>query len=208
MGEFLHGAGRAAQMHQHHCRLMSPHNLGQSRIIAKTAHIVDDLRAGSERPVRDSGLGSVDRNRNPKPFAAEGFNHGDGAVNLLGCLDRLGTGTRGFSADVQQVGAFAFNLKSPGDGGPAVKITASVGKRIRRDVENAHYQGVASQGQGLAGQLQQKGLAVLKRQFGEWNLDPANLSGSRFLVLGQAWRLFRAAHRTRLDNLLRLVLIV
>ena len=51
--------------------------------------------------------------------------------------NRLGSGPRGFAADIEQIGAFLDQFQTVRDRGRRIELPAAVGKRIGRDVDDA-----------------------------------------------------------------------
>jgi len=55
------------------------------------------------------------------------------------------TRPRGFRADVDHVRALFFEFDRPGEGAIRIGVLATIGKRIRRDVEHGHQQRAVSE---------------------------------------------------------------
>ena len=59
-------------------------------------------------------------------------------MQFPGLADRLGPGPRGFAADVQDIRALRHEFQRVGDGGGGIQKFTAVGKRVGRDVDDAH----------------------------------------------------------------------
>src|SRR5690606_31488683 len=72
---------------------------------------------------------------------AQAFQHGQQAVDFFLQAHRGRARTRGFGADVDNVGAFGGKLQAVRNGGVGFEMARSVGKRIGGDVEDPHDHG-------------------------------------------------------------------
>ena len=101
------GSARLAIVHDDDRRAVLGDDARHVGIALQAPHVIDDGRAGLERPARHGGFARIDRNgdaeRNDgrqnglKPFALLVERH----------ADRAAIGPRRFRADVEDVGAFA-----------------------------------------------------------------------------------------------------
>ena len=70
--------------------------------------------------------------------AAQPFDDGDDARQLLLGGHVVGTGARRLAADVENVGALRGELQAMGDGSLRRRVQAAVGEAVGRDVDDAH----------------------------------------------------------------------
>ena len=75
--------------------------------------------------------------------AARRLDDREHAAELLGVVDRIGTGAGGLAADVEQVGAGGDQGEPVGDRGVGVEEAPAVGERVGRDVHDAHHRAAA-----------------------------------------------------------------
>ena len=73
-------------------------------IVLQGRDVVDDVDAGERRAAHHLRLARVDGDACPHA-ADEALDHGHDAAQLIGRRDGIGAGTRGFAADVENVGA-------------------------------------------------------------------------------------------------------
>ena len=106
-------------------------------VIFETPDVVDQIRARLERRLRDRTLVGVHRNRHVKA-RLDRLDHRHDAVDLL-LIAQLGVSrSGGFSADVDDIHAVREHLLGVVQRRIGCIPLSAVGKRIRRDVQNAH----------------------------------------------------------------------
>ncbi len=137
MRVLLHGARLALHVHQAHRGLTVRHCFERTRL-AQRVDIVDHRRPGRNRAAHHFRFAGVDRYRYREP--AKFFQHGHYPPQFFVEAYRLGTRTRGFSADVENVGTFLDQDPRVFHGLPRVEEASAVGKRIRGDVHHPHDQ--------------------------------------------------------------------
>ena len=93
-------------------------------------HVVDDRGAGLERPGRHGGLHGVDRDRDAERDHGRQDRGKARALLIERHGDRIAVRTRGFRADIEDVGAFGGKALRLGDGGCRIEKAAAVGKRV------------------------------------------------------------------------------
>ena len=99
-----------------------------------------------------AGLVSIHRQRNGE-LVAQTLEHRDQAAQFLGFGNPHGARTRGFRADVDDVGALLFQLDGVRESAVGIEEFSAVGKRVRRDVQDAHQQRPLAQLQSLIAEL-------------------------------------------------------
>ena len=125
----------------------------QRRIVPQPADVVDDGRAGGERGAGDLGLVGVDRDRAREARAASPSTTGStrasssssGSGSAPGRVDSPPTSSR--SAPSATICSAASTARA------GIEQSAAVGKRVGRDVEDAHDERALAEAQrSLAGQ--------------------------------------------------------
>ena len=135
----LHRARLAEHVHQAALGAALGEQTDHLRIAAQGGDVVDDAGAGAQGRPRHGGLGGVDRDpRAARQFAGESLHDGQHAAQLLGLGDRLGSRSRGFTADVEDLGALFGELQAVGECGPGVEEQPPVGERVGGHVEDPH----------------------------------------------------------------------
>ncbi len=136
-GGFLHRFGVPLHMHQAQPGMALRDSLDRPRL-AEAPDIVDQVGAGIERGAHHVRLVGVDRQR-PAAFAQR-LDDRHHPIQLLLPPERRGPGPARLAADVDEVGPFGNQLLGVAQRGIAGGMPATVGKRIGRDVEDAHDQ--------------------------------------------------------------------
>jgi hypothetical protein len=111
--------------------------MGELGIGSKAAHVIDNFYSCSQASFGNLGFLRIERNRNSQ-FALQTLEHRQDTRDLLAGADRMGSGTRGFAAYIEDVRASLLHLEGPPYGGLRAGITASGIKTIGRDVEDSH----------------------------------------------------------------------
>ncbi len=104
------------------------------------AYVVDDVRAGGNRGAHHLGLAGVDRNEHGG-LAPQIFDDRDDALELHGEFSRLRAGPRRLATDVDDARALGDHAPRMRQRRRAIRVAATVGEGIRRDVEHAHDHG-------------------------------------------------------------------
>ena len=103
--------------------------------------VVDHAGSGSHRGAHDSAIAGINRDQHARP--GQSLHHGDHAPELLLHGDGGGTGPRGFTADVDDVGAVGTQPEPVRDRRGRLDELPAVRKAVRGDVDHAHDQGPA-----------------------------------------------------------------
>ncbi len=106
--------------------------------VGKSGDIVDDVCPGFEGEAGGGGMPRVDRDAQFAVFFSECADDGDDAVLLFFRFYGFCAGAGGFSADINDVGAFFNELRGVGEGGFRGVVQAAIGEGVRGDVEDAH----------------------------------------------------------------------
>ena len=124
-------------MHHDEGRAGRGNHAAERRLVTKPAHIVHDGGAFGNGGRRDLGLVGVDGNRDAHASTKtrDDRQHTPG---FFGRRQRFGPRTRGLSADVDDIGAACFHLQGELDRGLGVGSRRCLGKRVGRDVQDAH----------------------------------------------------------------------
>ena len=105
----------------------------------RRANVINDARPGIERGAGDGGFHRVNRKRD-FDFGREFLDDRNDAAQFLILWNRLGAGPSGFPTDVENIRAFFDQSQRVPDRRVRVQKFPAVGKRIGRDVDNAHDQ--------------------------------------------------------------------
>ena len=73
------------------------------------------------------------------------LDHRQDAPQLFLGRERIGAGTSGFTADVEDVGSFDHHAKTVLNGARGIEPYASIRKRIGGDVQDAHHERTLAQ---------------------------------------------------------------
>ena len=146
-------------MHQTHTAAGVCSDRLRSARLAQGPDVVDDVGAQVQRLLHELGLVGIDRDRHAQ---AHGIAK-DGDHTLAFLLQRDGgtAGSRGFTADIQDVGALAQQLLAMAQRSGGICMLPAIGKRIGRGIDNAHDLR-ASQIDGEACGLPDRAHGVLK----------------------------------------------
>src|SRR5262245_62173132 len=101
------------------------------RIKAKPADIVDHFRAWSDRQVCYGLLLGVDGDGNRTALSEKLLNDRNDASQFFLSGDRIGSGTGGLAADIDDACPLASDLKPSLNRGCLVEVNSSVGEGIR-----------------------------------------------------------------------------
>ena len=134
---FLHRTRRATHVHQDNGHAGPAHHLRQRGIGAEGAHIVDDFYARANPRFRHRSFLGVERNWNAQ-FSAKTFEHRQHSRQLLFGADGIGSRTRRFPSEIENVGPSPLQLKCSSNRRLRVEIYAAIGKTVGGDVENPH----------------------------------------------------------------------
>ena len=108
-------------------------------IESETARVVDYIDAEFEGALRDLRLVGIERKWDLQ-FVAQALEHRYEALPFFVRRNALRPGFGRFGADVDDVCTLLFEFESAGVGAIGVVITAPVGERVGRDVEDAHQE--------------------------------------------------------------------
>ena len=126
----LHRARLAAHVGEAAVRARVGHHPGQFRGEAERRDVVDERRPRRERRLGDLALGRVDRD--PVAGAGEPLDDRNRARQLVRDRDRLGAGTGGRPAHVEDVGALSGEALAVLDRRVGVEEEAAVRERVGR----------------------------------------------------------------------------
>ncbi len=131
----LHAARFALHVHQAYARLAGGGDL-QGAGCAQRVDVVDHVGTGVHRNAHDFRLDGIDRQG--RTATVQGFDHRQQAVDFL--LRRHGrrAGSRGFGAEIENVGPLLQQAKSLRHGGIGVAVQAVTRKGIIGQIDNAH----------------------------------------------------------------------
>ena len=138
-GRILHRAGLALHVHQADGGIAAGDRLDGARR-GERGDVVHERSAGGDRAAHHGGLPRIDRDGNRKR-GGEALDHRQDAPQFLVLVDRRGAGPGRLAADVDDrraVRGHAFGLR---ERRRQVEKTAAVGKRVGRDVQDAHDHG-------------------------------------------------------------------
>src|SRR5262245_16765004 len=131
-------------MHQDNSRTGFRSEPGHRIIEAESTDVVNDLSSRLDSPASDAGAVGINGNR--YSYAArEGFDHRQHSSHLFVLRNLFASRTAGLAADINNVGAFLLDFLAPGYSLLGVEVPAAIGKRIGRDVEDAHDDGAFPQ---------------------------------------------------------------
>lgn len=94
----------------------------------KSRDVVDDFCAGSDGGAGRCGVIRIHGEHRLRALAEDGGEDGEDAVLLLLGGDGLGAGTRGFTAEVEEVGAFIEHGERVGEGGFRSEVRPRLGE--------------------------------------------------------------------------------
>ena len=127
-----------ARVHQHQAGARRRADVRQ-RELPQPGDVVDELRAGRDRRLRDRRLVGVDGDDHVE-LARDPLDHGHHARGLLVGGHRRTAAERRLAADVDDPRARRDQLARPRDARLDVGQLAGVGERVRRGVDDAHQQ--------------------------------------------------------------------
>jgi hypothetical protein len=140
-GFLLHGFWSGAHVHENDRDAVAGRDFGKFRVMVEPGDVVEHLSAGADGGFGDDGAACVDGNGDFEAALAQAFKNGKKAAKLFSGADAAGAGPRGFSTNIENVGAGALHRESVIDGVARVKKSATVGEAVGRDVEDAHEEG-------------------------------------------------------------------
>jgi hypothetical protein len=143
---------RAAHVIQNEPRVDLHHGAHQIGVGGQPGGIVDDIGAQLQRLRSDTGFVRVHGKRNRKP-PLQALEDGDEPAQFLGFGNAHGAGARGFGSDVDDVGAFFFQLQGAGEGAVGVAVLTAIRERVGGDVENSHDERALAELQGLVSEF-------------------------------------------------------
>ena len=136
----LHRGRVAAHVHEDDRHFCHRGHGGHSGRVAKRAHVVDDVRAGSNCFLRHRSLSRVDGDWDAAALP-DLFDHRHDAIDFQLRGDRLRSGTRRFSADVDHRRAILLHPQRGLHRIGMIEIDAAVGEGVGSDVDDAHDAG-------------------------------------------------------------------
>jgi hypothetical protein len=131
---------RSAHMVYYQRRIATGRDARELCIKSEARGIVDDLGAMLQSLFRDSRFVGIHRDWD-RQFTSQPFQYRDETPQLLGFRNPLGSGARGFRPNIDDVRALFFQFDGAREGTIGIEILATIGKRIRGDVEHSHDQG-------------------------------------------------------------------
>ena len=135
----LHRARLAEHVHQADRDLQRRNGIERT-LAPQRAYVVDEAGAGGHRGAHDLGLARVDRDRQRR-LPRQRFDDRHDAGYLLGRGDLVRARPRRLAADVEQVGALVRQALPVSDRRRRIDEAPAIGKRIRRDVDDARDAG-------------------------------------------------------------------
>jgi hypothetical protein len=135
----LHHARLALHVHQDHDRTRSSRSIKRA-IELKRPDVVDHAGARGQRRAHHLGLGCIDRNRQGG-FTREALDHGHDTLQFLVDRHFTRTGPGRFAPDVEPIGTLLRQHQPMRDGRIDGRMQATVGERIRGDIDDAKYPG-------------------------------------------------------------------
>ena len=133
----LHRTRFALHVHQHDGDAECGGGIERA-FAAQAVDIVDHPGARLHGRAHHLGLGGVDADRHGH-LRSQAFDHRHHATKLFFDLHFGGAGSGGFAADVEHVGALLHQPQRMRDGGIGRVMRATVGERVRGDVDDAHH---------------------------------------------------------------------
>ena len=124
-------------MHQADRGIAGPSRRQCARLLECT-HIVDQCSARLQRRRNDTGLAGVDRHGN-RQLPGERGNDRRNPIDLFLLAHRLRPWSRRLAADIDHAGTRLRHGDAMLDGPRYIDESTAVGKRIRRDIQNAHH---------------------------------------------------------------------
>ncbi len=149
--------GRSAHVIEDHCPAAVSDRLGNQCIECERARVVYDLYAERECLCGNSGFVGIDGDGDLQ-VPLQALEHGNQAAKLFGFGDALGARPRGLGTDIDDISSLLFHFDGASEGAVGVFVLAAVGKRVRRDVEDAHDERAVAQGDGTIGEFPDESL--------------------------------------------------
>ena len=137
--QLLHRARFASHVHQYQRELSPAGDFGEARPVSQRRDVIQYLSAGIGRRARDFGFAGIHGNWNFEP-PAQCVQHRKKSLQFLARWNLCCAGASGLRADIENVGAGAFDLKRASDGGILIEIKAAIGEAVIGDVEHTHDQ--------------------------------------------------------------------
>ncbi len=147
----LHVAGLALHVHQHH-RHPGIGGRVQRALLTQAEDVVDHAGAGLHGRSHHLRLEGVDADRHGGA-GRKLFDHRQHALQFFFHRHRRGTRAARLATDIEQVGALLHQLQAVGHGRVGAVVRATIGERIRGDIDDAHDPG-AVQAQDAAGAVE------------------------------------------------------
>ena len=120
------------------CIATHPTPRDRGDVVERRGHVVHQGGPGLDRGFGHGGVAGVDRYPDVR---GEGLDHRQHPAQLLGHVDGVGAGAGRLTADVDDVGTLGHQVEPVGHRRLGIEPAATVGERIRGDVEDAHDQG-------------------------------------------------------------------
>ena len=137
----LHRRGCARHMHENDRD--TEFGCGLDSAFGTQRHdVIPDISARPDRGAGDFRFAGVDRDSGGR-LLAQGLDDRDDAAHLLSGIDRRRTRPRRLATDIDDIGTIAEHFQPARDRSFLVDEITTIGKTVRRDVENAHDEGDA-----------------------------------------------------------------
>ena len=140
----LHRGRGAVQMHQHVRQLQPSHRGEHVRVVSPAGYIVDDMYAQIGAEPGDARTEGVHRYDQVREFFDNGLERFFDAGAFFGFVREIRSWTGGYAAYIENVHAGIYHLLYPFDSSIRAVGTAEAVKRIRRQVQDAHYFGLGN----------------------------------------------------------------
>lgn len=138
-GVVLHGLWRSLHVHHADTRLGLCRNFTHRGVARQPGDIVNDFRPSLDCRLSDQRFAGVDADRNAQ-LSNESCDHGYDSRKFIIGRNRFAFGASALATDVNDVGPVGLHPPCSGNGVFVTSMLATIGKTIRRDVENAHHQ--------------------------------------------------------------------
>jgi hypothetical protein len=136
-GRRLHGRGPVERVHEHVACVLLGDDRPEFRVPAARADVVDDFGSLFKDSLGDRALPRIDGEGNLEA-ALQAAHDGKNAGQLDFRTDRRGTGPGRLASNIEEVGALGLQFQRAIECGLGIEVDAAIGKRIGRDVEDAH----------------------------------------------------------------------
>jgi len=144
-GGDLHGFGAALHVHDDDAAIAIAGEGFHLWVGGQAADIIEDMGAGVEGGMGDSGFHGIDAEEGIGDLFAQAVDDGEDSADFLVSVDWGGAWAGAFAADVDDVSAFGGEFDAADDGGLGIEPLAAIGEGVRGDIEDAHDGGAVSQ---------------------------------------------------------------